>query len=33
MDYYGRLEEFLAGPLGGRCEPRREVKGASVELR
>jgi dipeptidyl aminopeptidase/acylaminoacyl peptidase len=33
MDYYGRLEEFLAGPLGGRCEPRREVRGASVELR
>jgi len=33
MDYYGRLEEFLAGPLGGRFEPRRDVKGSTAELK
>jgi dipeptidyl aminopeptidase/acylaminoacyl peptidase len=32
LDFYGRLEEFLAKHLGGRCEPWLKIAGASVEL-
>ena len=33
MDYWGRIEEFLAKHLGGRSEPRTEVKGSSAQVR
>ena len=33
LDFYGRVEEFLAEQLGGRAEPWTEVKGATAELR
>ena len=33
LDFAGRLEEFLAGHLGGRCEPHRKIEGSSAELR
>jgi dipeptidyl aminopeptidase/acylaminoacyl peptidase len=33
MDYAGRMEEFLAKYLGGRAEPRTEVKGTTAEVR
>ncbi|HVN30528.1 MAG TPA: S9 family peptidase [Thermoanaerobaculaceae bacterium] len=33
LDFYGRADEFLAKYLGGRSEPWKEVKGASVEVR
>ena len=33
LDFYGRMEEFLAKYLGGRSEPWEKVEGASVELR
>lgn len=33
LDFYGRVDEFLATHLGGRAEPWREVPGAAVELR
>ncbi len=33
LDFFGRVEEFLAKHLGGRAEPWREVPGSSAELR
>jgi len=33
LDFYGRVDEFLATYLGGRSEPWTEVKGANVEVR
>jgi dipeptidyl aminopeptidase/acylaminoacyl peptidase len=33
LDFYGRVDEFLATYLGGRSEPWNEVKGANVEVR
>ena len=33
LDYYGRLEEFLAQHLKGRLEPREEIAGTSVQIR
>lgn len=33
MDFYGRLEEFLAKHLGGDFEPARKVEGSTAELR
>ena len=33
LDFYGRVDEFLAKYLGGRLEPWTEVKGANVEVR
>jgi dipeptidyl aminopeptidase/acylaminoacyl peptidase len=33
IDFYGRVEEFLAKNLGGRAEPWKKVQGATAELR
>ena len=33
MDFYGRVEEFLAKHLNGRAEPWTEVPGATAEVR
>ncbi len=33
LDFYGRLEEFLAAHLGGRLEPHAPVAGSSAEVR
>lgn len=33
MDFFGRVEEFLSGILGGRFEPWSEVPGHTAELR
>jgi dipeptidyl aminopeptidase/acylaminoacyl peptidase len=33
LDFYGRVDEFLAKHLGGRAEPWQEVKGSSAEVR
>lgn len=33
LDFYGRLEEFLAKHLGGEYEPSRKVEGSTAELR
>ncbi|MEP6938099.1 MAG: S9 family peptidase [Chthoniobacterales bacterium] len=33
IDFYGRVEEFLAKHLGGRAEPWKQVNGATAELR
>lgn len=33
LDFYGRLEEFLAKHLGGAFEPARKVEGSTAELR
>ena len=33
LDFYGRVDEFLAKYLGGRSEPWNEVNGANVEVR
>jgi dipeptidyl aminopeptidase/acylaminoacyl peptidase len=33
MDYWGRIEEFLAKHLGGPSEPRTEVPGSSAQVR
>jgi dipeptidyl aminopeptidase/acylaminoacyl peptidase len=33
LDFFGRVEEFLAENLGGRKEPRRPVSGATAEER
>jgi len=33
LDFVGRMEEFLAGNLGGRKEPWREVLGSSVQVK
>ncbi|MDQ7007527.1 MAG: S9 family peptidase [Acidobacteriota bacterium] len=33
LDFYGRIEEFLADRLGGRAEPWVQVEGSTAELR
>src|SRR6266496_4961118 len=33
LDFYGRVEEFLAKHLGGRAEPWKKIPGATAELR
>lgn len=33
LDFYGRVDEFLAKYLGGRFEPWNEVKGSTAEVR
>lgn len=33
LDFYGRVEEFLAKHLGGRAEPWKKIEGAAAELR
>lgn len=33
LDFYGRVEEFLAKHLGGRAEPWQAVPGATAQLR
>src|SRR6266478_5437278 len=33
LDFYGRVEEFLAKHLGGRAEPWKKITGATAELR
>jgi dipeptidyl aminopeptidase/acylaminoacyl peptidase len=33
LDFYGRVEGFLAGHLGGRAEPWKQVPGATAQLR
>jgi dipeptidyl aminopeptidase/acylaminoacyl peptidase len=33
LDFYGRVEDFLARHLGGRTEPWTKVEGATAELR
>jgi len=33
LDFYGRVDEFLAKQLGGRAEPWKEIKGTSAEVR
>jgi dipeptidyl aminopeptidase/acylaminoacyl peptidase len=33
LDFYGRIEEFLAKHLGGRAEPRKKIAGTTAELR
>ena len=33
LDFYGRVDEFLAKHLGGRASPGRRSKGASAEVR
>jgi dipeptidyl aminopeptidase/acylaminoacyl peptidase len=33
LDFYGRVEEFLAKHLGGRAEPWKKIEGATAEVR
>jgi dipeptidyl aminopeptidase/acylaminoacyl peptidase len=33
LDFYGRVEEFLAKHLGGRVEPWKKIAGSTAELR
>ena len=33
LDFYGRVEEFLAKHLGGRAEPWKKITGSTAELR
>ena len=33
IDFYGRVEEFLARHLGGRAEPWKKIDGATAEVR
>ena len=33
LDFYGRVEEFLAKHLGGRAEPWKKISGSTAELR
>lgn len=33
LDFYGRIEEFLAQHLGGKAEPWKKVEGSSAEVR
>jgi dipeptidyl aminopeptidase/acylaminoacyl peptidase len=33
LDFYGRVEEFLAKHLGGRAEPWRKIGGSTAQLR
>jgi dipeptidyl aminopeptidase/acylaminoacyl peptidase len=32
LDFYGRVEEFLAEHLGGRFEPWNKIEGSSAEI-
>ena len=33
LDFYGRVDEFLAKELGGRSEPWKKVEGSAAEVR
>jgi dipeptidyl aminopeptidase/acylaminoacyl peptidase len=33
LDFYGRVDEFLAKNLGGRSEPWKKIEGSSAEER
>ncbi|HEX7502701.1 MAG TPA: hypothetical protein VF451_04725 [Acidobacteriota bacterium] len=33
LDFYGRVDGFLAKQLGGRAEPWQEIKGSAAEVR
>jgi dipeptidyl aminopeptidase/acylaminoacyl peptidase len=33
LDFYGRMEEFLAKYLRGRCEPWEKIPGTSVQVK
>jgi dipeptidyl aminopeptidase/acylaminoacyl peptidase len=33
LDFYGRVDEFLAKQLGGRMEPWQEIQGSSASVR
>jgi dipeptidyl aminopeptidase/acylaminoacyl peptidase len=33
IDFYGRIDEFLAQQLGGRAEPWKKVEGSTAEVR
>ena len=33
LDFYGRVEEFLARYLGGRAEPRKKIAGSTAQVR
>ena len=33
LDFYGRVEEFLAKHLGGRAEPWKKIDGSTAKLR
>ena len=33
LDFYGRVDEFLAKQLGGRVEPWKEIEGSTAEVR
>jgi len=33
LDFYGRVEEFLAMHLAGRAEPWKKISGSTAELR
>jgi dipeptidyl aminopeptidase/acylaminoacyl peptidase len=33
LDFYGRVEEFLAKHLGGRAEPWKKIEGSTAEVR
>jgi len=33
LDFYGRVEEFLAKHLGGRAEPWKKIDSSTAELR
>jgi dipeptidyl aminopeptidase/acylaminoacyl peptidase len=33
LDFYGRVDEFLAKQIGGRMEPWQEMKGSSASVR
>jgi dipeptidyl aminopeptidase/acylaminoacyl peptidase len=33
LDFYGRVDEFLAKHLGGRSEPWEKIAGATAEVR
>ena len=33
LDFYGRVDEFLAKYLGGRSEPWKKIDGATAEIR
>ena len=33
LDFYGRVEEFLAKHLGGRAEPWKKIAGSTAEVR
>jgi dipeptidyl aminopeptidase/acylaminoacyl peptidase len=33
LDFFGRVEEFLAKHLGGRSEPWKKIPGSTAELK